>query len=251
MAVAERTRPGESFQDIPCLGSLPSSRFRPGWIWAVLALALVLRLPGLFQPTVGTFATKSAVYGMIARNWAAGHAPWWKPTLDDLCGGQRGLHLVEVPLSVYLSAGLWQLFGGSLEFWGKLTALGWTLAGMWWIYRLAQRWYGDHAGMGAAAVMACSPVSMIYGQSFMLEPSVAALSAGYLYFLDQWLARPRWTLWTLAVVCGLCLFLTKIYMLFLALPTMCLLWQADRKRRLPWWQVALAAALAVGPAVGW
>ncbi|MEK6237631.1 MAG: SDR family oxidoreductase, partial [Planctomycetales bacterium] len=38
-------------------------------LWIVLAAALLLRIPGVDRPLLGHFATKQAMYGMIARNF--------------------------------------------------------------------------------------------------------------------------------------------------------------------------------------
>ena len=54
---------------------------------------------------------KNAVNAMMARNWATGRAPAWLPTLDCLAGDERSLHLLELPLSAYVSGALWLLLG--------------------------------------------------------------------------------------------------------------------------------------------
>src|SRR5688572_24275028 len=77
-------------------------------LWAIgllVLLTIALRLPGVGRPLVGAFATKNAVYGMIARNWAVGRASVWRPTLDCLAGDLRAWHLVELPIAAYVAGG--------------------------------------------------------------------------------------------------------------------------------------------------
>src|SRR5262245_54961809 len=52
----------------------------------LVLVAIALRVPGVSRPLIGNFATKNAVNAMIARNWALGRAPAWRPTLDCLAG---------------------------------------------------------------------------------------------------------------------------------------------------------------------
>ena len=78
----------------------------------LLLLTLCTRLIAVNKPLLGNFATKNVVYAMIARNWAQGRATLWYPTLDCLCGTHRGLHMLEFPVSAYLSGWLWKTFGG-------------------------------------------------------------------------------------------------------------------------------------------
>ncbi len=192
---------------------------RGGAVLAMLLLLTVaLRLPGINRPLVGNFATKNAVYGMIARNWARGEAGFWQPTLDVIRGQRRAWHLVEVPVSAYVTGSLWRVFGGSLDVWGRATAICWSMLSVALMYRLVCLWHQRRVAVLAALVMAAAPVSVIYGQSFMLEPSVVALSLGAMLAVARWCATARWTPAAVAILLMTLLLLTKLYMLVLALP---------------------------------
>src|SRR5437764_8530605 len=84
---------------------------------ALLAFTAGIRSLAVTRPLLGNFAVKNVVYAMMARNWATGRAPAWRPTVDCLAGGERSLHLLELPVSAYVSGSLWLLLGGSLEVW--------------------------------------------------------------------------------------------------------------------------------------
>lgn len=228
------------------------SRQLPGRFWALLALTAGLRSPGLGRPLLGTFATKNVVYAMIARNWALGNASPWYPTLDCLAGAQRAWHLVEFPVSAYLTAWLWALLGGSLDVWGRATSVLFSVGSVALLFVFVRRRHGQGAATAAALALALAPVSIIYGQSFMLEASLVLWTMATFYTLDRWLDRGRAPWLVLAGVCFALLLLTKIYMLVLVLPLALSFFGSDRRlcrasRRC----LAVVALLAVLPAAAW
>jgi hypothetical protein len=230
----------------------------------LLLLALLLRLPSIGQPLVGAFATRNIVHAMIARNWVEGRAPLWRPTLDVLIGDQRAWHLVELPVQAYLSGGLWDAFGGSLDVWGRVVSIAFSLLAVMALYALLNRLHGPAAATAGAALLAVAPVSVIYGQKFMLEPSIAALSILTLYTAERWLGswQKRWLaalVFTLAI-----LLLSKCYMAVILLPLLVRLVQTLREQQIAQSRaidrptnrrVALLATLAVAvaatPALLW
>lgn len=223
---------------------------------ALLALTAVIRLPGVARPLLGDFATKNVVNAMMARNWVRGTASFWLPAVDCLQDGKRGLHLLEVPLSAYGSGLLWHTLGGSLDVWGRLTSIAFTLASVGLLYWLVHRWHGRLPAVVAAAMLAGAPISITYGQSFLLEPSVLFFSLATLACVERWRdrAETRWMM--LAAGCFSWLLLTKIYMLVLLLPIMSLMFEprsaspphaAPRRLAVP----LVLLALATIPALAW
>jgi len=196
----------------------------------ILLAALLVRLPGVTRPLVGNFATRNVVQAMEARNWVRGVAPWWRPTLDTLADGERAWHLVEVPCSAYLSGILWVTFGGSLDAWGRATSMGWSLLSVAILFRIVERRLGSASATVAALGMAFAPIGITYGQSFLLEPSVLALALVASWSAENYAtdARPRWLI-VLGASLAL-LWLSKIYMVVIALPLMAMLWQASVQR---------------------
>ncbi len=193
------------------------------------ALTLLVRLPGITRPLLGNFATKSAVYGMIARNWVEGHAPWYRPTLDCLIEGRPGWHLLEVPLSAYVAGSAWQLFGGTLDFWGRLTSALFYTVGVLFLWHLMQRWHSTQAAWAAALAMALAPVGVVYGQTFMLESSAVCFVLGSLFYAQRWQDTG---LFRMLLACGLCVaaaLLTKIYLAAMLLPVALLLLRVEPK----------------------
>jgi len=232
-------------------------------LWGLLAAALAVRLPGIARPLLGPFATKNVVYAMIARNWSLGRAPAWLPTLDCLVGGERSLHLVEFPVSAYLSGSLWRAFGGGLDVWGRATAIGFSVTAIGLLFLLVRRSHSQSAALAAAAVLAFSPVSIIYGQSFMLEASLVCFALATLWSAQCWADGRRWRWLALAAIFFALMLLTKVYMIVLLLPLAVIVWRRDEQssrhtpcvvtsdstRCVP--ATITAGLLAILPAAGW
>jgi len=194
------------------------TRHFPAAVWALLALTAAIRLIAVTRPLLGNFATKNVVYAMIARNLAEGRASLWYPTLDVLVGGERSWHMLEFPVSAYLTAGLWHVLGGSLDVWGRVASVAFSVGSVALIFLLVRRRHGQTAAIGAALALALAPVSVIYGQSFMLEASLIFFTLGAFYALDRRLQAGHFGWLAAAAVCLALLLLTKIYMLVVLLP---------------------------------
>lgn len=232
-------------------------------LFLLLFATLAVRIVGIDRPLTGTFATKSAVHAMVARNWALGRAPFYQPTIDLLTDHERSWHLMEWPVEAFAAAMGWKFFGGSLDAWGRGISIACSLVAVWLIYRLASRWFGPRAAQAAGFVFAFSPVSIIYGQSFLLESSLAALSLGTLAAFEQWLATRNIRLLLLAAITLGLAILTKVYMLALFAPLAAMLYFDVRRRaaeaQISLWRilghdVALAAAvigLVLQPVAFW
>jgi len=227
--------------------------------WGLLALvllALAVRLPGVNRPLVGHFATKNVTYAMIARNWVRGRSSACYPAMDCMTGGERGWHLLEFPVASYLAGVGWSCCGGSLDVWGRATSMTFSVGSVLVLFWLVRRWHGLSAACGAAVMLALAPVAIIFGQSFMLESSVAFFSIVTFACLDQWLAKRRHRWLALAAAGFSLLLLTKIYMLVLILPLTVMAWRelhrhSRRAMRRHWIEFVVAAVLATAPALAW
>jgi len=232
-------------------------RARRHWGLLVLVLlATVVRLPGVNRPLVGHFATKNVTYAMIARNWVLGRSTACYPTMDCMTGGERGWHLLEFPVASYLAALGWSCCGGSLDVWGRLTSIVFSVSSVLVLFSLVRRWHGLAAAYGAAVTLSLAPVAIIFGQSFMLESSVVFFSIATFACLDHWLAEQRHRWLALAAASFSLLLLTKIYMLVLVLPLLVLAWRELRflpsgAGRLHGIGLLVTGILASAPALAW
>jgi len=226
------------------------SRHLPAALGVLLVLTLIVRLPGIGRPLLGNFATRNVVSAMVARNWAEGHASLWYPTVDLLQGGRRSLIMLEFPVSTYLTAALWRTFGGSLDVWGRSTAVAFSVASVALMFLFVRRRHGPTVATAAGLALAISPVSIIYGQSFMLEASLVCFTLATFYALDRWLDGEPVGWLAAAAVCLSLLLLTKIYMLVVLLPLAVMVLRAGGNRRVRILALT-AAATAILPAACW
>lgn len=187
-------------------------------VLVLLVFATAYRGLGITRPLVGNFSTKSVIYGMIARNWAEGRAGLFYPTMDVLVGGQRSLHMLEFSVSAQLTGALWKWFGGSLDVWGRATSVAFMAAAILLLVALAGARHGQAAALGAGLTLALSPISVVYGQTFMLDASIVLFTVAVFYCADRWLAGGS-AAWLIPLCVSFALLLlTKVYLVVLLLP---------------------------------
>lgn len=197
------------------------------WAWfpwagvGIVILAVAVRAVALDRPLLGNFATKNVVLAMIARNWAEGRSPWWYPTVDVLVNGQRGLHLLELPLGAYVVGGVWRALGGALEVWGRVCSVAFYGAAVAVFFLWVRTLHGERTARGAAMMLALSPVGIIYGQSFMLDASLVCFTVVGLASLDAYLRQGGRLWWGLATGSFALLIVSKLYLA---------VWLIDRSR---------------------
>ncbi len=222
-------------------------------MWTVgllIVVAVAVRSAGVGRPLVGQFATKNTIYAMVARNWVCGEAPLRYPTIDCLRAGKPSLHMLEFPASAYLTGLGWWAFGGSLDVWGRSTSIAFSAASVVLLYALVRRRHGPDAALGAAATLALSPVSIVYGQSFMLEASLVFFAVATLYGLERWTSGGS-PAWLLVVAAGWALLLlTKVFMIVLLAPVLAMAWGSVRTMR-GWAALLVTLAVANVPAAAW
>lgn len=231
-----------------------SQKARLSLLAALVVLTVAVRGVGIMRPLVGHFATKNVVYAMIARNWAEGRTSVWYPMLDCMVGGVRSLHMLEWPASAYATGLAWKIFGGSLDIWGRAISVVMTAAAVATLFLFVGRRHGTSAAAGAGLGLALSPVAIIYGQSFMLEASLAFFAVATFYCVDRWMAGGRWIWLPAAAACFGLLTLTKVYMVVLLLPLAA--WvvrpppmDAAKPMDTPTWPRLLAAGVAAAAAL--
>jgi 4-amino-4-deoxy-L-arabinose transferase-like glycosyltransferase len=169
--------------------------------------------------------------------------------------------MLEFSVSAYLTGALWGLCGGSLDVWGRATSVAFSVAAVAVLFFLVRRWHGTTAAIGAGLVLALSPISVIYGQSFMLDASLVFFTLVTFYGLDRWLDGGCWAWLAAAGFCFALLLLTKVYMVVLLLPLGVMVLFRDRlavrtsmeeePRRLSYVPLVLATVLAVLPVTLW
>ena len=139
--------------------------------------------------------------------------------------------MLEFPFSAYLTGLLWATFGGSLEIWGRATSVGFSVASVAILFLFVRERHGQTAALGAAFVMAVAPVSIIYGQAFMLDASIVFFTIAAFYSLGRWLnsGGAIWLIWVFTSLS--LLLLTKITMIVVLLPLLVMALRSARQHK--------------------
>jgi hypothetical protein len=128
----------------------------------------MLRLAGITRPLLGNFGDYQAGMAMIARHFAEGHfTTILYPQTYDLVNGQPSLVLLFYPLSSLLAAALHVLSGLSLDFLGRLQSVVFFAGAALLLYRLVARISGRPVALAALIAFSLSPLTIVYGQSFL------------------------------------------------------------------------------------
>lgn len=166
----------------------PSRRQDPARYFAlgaILTLALALRLAHWWavrdQPFFAWLAMDSQEYDRWAREIAAG----------DWLGSQV---FFQAPLYPYLLAGLYALFGRSLDA-VYLAQIALAVAGCWALYRAGREMAGENAGLGAALLAALYGPFPFYDAQLLKESPAVAVTSFLLWALAAARARPSLGRW--------------------------------------------------------
>src|SRR6185436_4570465 len=161
------------------MSALPEAprRSRPV-LWAILAVALVLRLAHWWavrdQPFFAWLVMDSQEYDRWAREIAAG----------DWRGSQV---FFQAPLYPYLLAVLYAVFGRSLDA-VYLVQIALAVAGCWALYRAGRLMGGERVGLAAAGLAAFYGPFLFHDVQLLKESAAVAVVS----FLLWALAAKRW-----------------------------------------------------------
>jgi len=140
-----------------------SARASRPWLVMILALAVWLRLPGLFAPFSGDVSGwTGAFYGTMGRNILL--LGTLSPVMTPIPSQTDAVaYFFHPPLVPWVVAAAFLLLGES-EFAARLPFLLCSLLAVAWIYRICHREMGMRfAGVVAALLLATTPVAVVYG----------------------------------------------------------------------------------------
>ncbi len=140
---------------------------------AILALGLAFRLYRLDVPFIDAHSWRQVTNADIARLWTAGPIDFFYPAVS--WGGPDGRVGLEFPLLHLLMAVAWRAVGiGDAA--GRLVPVVFSLATVWWTYRLGTRLFSRPAGRAAAFLMAVSPGLVYFGRTPLSDTPMLAFS---------------------------------------------------------------------------
>jgi hypothetical protein len=200
----------------------------------ILLAALALRLWHLFDPPWDYHNWRQTITLMVARDFARHGLPLLHPQVAWVSRNQPSAPSYfsgEFSIQSVLAAALYKLFGES-DVLARLVVIGFSLAGIYFLYRLLERDAGRRAACIGALIYALLPYSIFFGRVFM--PEIPAIS---LALAALWAAGP-----TLPFAAASLAVLQKLTVAFVALPL-----AFGLRRRV----FSLAALLAIVPPLAW
>lgn len=187
--------------------------------------AFIVRLYKINEPLADWHSWRQVDTASVTRNFVNDGIDLLNPRYHDVSSIQtgipnpRGLRLVELPVYNVFHA----LFASnfpelSLEFWGRMTSILFSLVSIIFIYLLGERYIGRYAGLLGAFFFAFIPFNIFYSRVILPEPTAVALSLGALWFFSQFIEKDKqWYLYLSAVWFCLAL-LVKPFAIFYAVP---------------------------------
>ncbi len=216
----------------------------------ILLLAAGLRAAALGQPYLGNFSSYQLISASMTRFMLREHfSGLLLPHVDFLIEGQPGLHLHYFPVASLIAALMSWALPLALEITGRLQAMFFSLGTVVLLYAIGTRLSDRRFGLIAALAYAVSPISVIYGQSFMNEAAgvfFVTLSL-YAFLCSPGQKKGFWILLGI-VAAGLSL-ITRLNSFYVFLPMLFLWIYRDgdfRVRRIFSW-IALCAAACLLP----
>ena len=166
------------------------------WVrqWApqiVLALAVVIRIPDVFQPiTYRNDIWRQADTASIARNFVG--AP--NILFPRINWGGAGPGYVESEFQLYpwLVSRLYVLFGEHVWL-GRIVSLIFATIAMWFLWKVAERLLPRRAALVALVFFSVCPLLLRYSTAFMPEATTMAAYAAALWLFLRWLDDRRWS----------------------------------------------------------
>lgn len=147
-----------------------ASRANSFLLAAILLMAFAIKTPFFGLPLLGHFSSYQITNGMMAATMSWTHpASFLLPALLMIKGGRAALHLLYYPFASLSAFVLDSIFGGGLDFWGRLQAAFWTFLSGILLYQITRHFFERKTALMAAFIFSFSPLVMISGISFQNE----------------------------------------------------------------------------------
>ncbi len=163
---------------------MKTSALRTFWVFAFGAAA-VLHLAGIFQPFLGNFAQHQTDYATVVQRWVETSIRPLDPVMRFIALGKNRLFYGDFPLNITVTAVIVKSTGLPIEAAGRgLSAIFFFLSILPFAGSLKLAFKNQNISRWAVLFYSLSPLTLIYGQSFLLEMTALAWGiAGYYFFL--------------------------------------------------------------------
>ncbi|MBI4970708.1 MAG: glycosyltransferase family 39 protein [Candidatus Omnitrophica bacterium] len=134
----------------------------------ILVYSFLTKIWGLSRPFLGNFASYQLMTVDVAKFiLMKGPSAVFLPMTFCSASGEPGLILLNFWAPAVVAATLFKLFGVSIVFWGRFQMVVFAVLATWVLYLFVKERWGERVALWSAFIFNLSPLTTIYGQSFM------------------------------------------------------------------------------------
>lgn len=211
---------------------------------------LLLHLLGIGKPFLGNFAQHQTDYATVVSNFIERGINPFLPVMKFIAMGKERLFLGDLPLTMTITAVLCRITSLPVEFCGRSLSAIFFFLSLYPFYRLSVRFTKDRqSAVYALLFYVFSPLTIIYGQSFLLEMPALFFLITSLYLLFKWDNSPNDAALVLSALFASFAIALRVYFAFFLIPVGYIFLSRYRAsifvKRQPYVYLALALSLMV------
>ena len=189
---------------------------RKYWIWAILLVAIGVRLYHIGFPVAGWHSWRQADTAAIARNFYQNGFNIFLPQID-WGGSTPGYLESEFQLYPFLVALLYKVFGVN-DMFGRLVSVLFSVLTVYGLYQLTRKYCSERVALWSAFLYSVIPLNVYFGRAFMPESAMLMFSVLGIYWFSEWLENESWISFSISLLSITLAALLKIPALYLGLP---------------------------------
>jgi len=167
-------------------------------LFLIIIIAFSVRLWRIDTPLADWHSWRQADTSAVSRNFVKNGIDLLHPRFDDLSNvasgvdNPEGWRFVEFPVYNALQALTFKSFGFfSLEVWGRLVSIFFSLGSLVFIYFLVRKYLGGLTALFSVFFFAFLPYSIYYSRVILPEPATVFAGLGMLFCWDQFVTEKR------------------------------------------------------------
>lgn len=199
----------------------------------IIVLAFIVRLYKIDSPIADWHSWRQSDTASVTRIYLDRGIDLLHPRYNDISFLQtgkfnpNGWRFVEFPIYNAIHATLVKNIGVfSLEKWGRLLSVFFSLASTVLVFSLGKRFLGQTGGLISASVFAFMPYNIYFSRVILPEPAAVMFALGGLYFFVLWFDKDGFKPLVLSAIFFALALLVKPYTIFYGVPVV---WLAANK----------------------
>ncbi|MDD5555829.1 MAG: glycosyltransferase family 39 protein [bacterium] len=215
----------------------------------VLVAGLLPRLYHLRAPLLDNHSFRQTLTAMQSSIYYREGTSLFHP--KTMAGRSGVSDLPEFPIYSYLVALLYRAFGFD-EIWGRVVSIVFSLAAVFWFYRLTRRFFDEDLSLFASLLFALCPLFIFYSRSFTRQGGMSTfLTVAMLYYFVEFVdtrSTKSMLLAAAAATLGITVHPPSGYVF---LPMGCYLFRRDGRSALKQWRLWVLGAIVACLSAAW